>query len=271
MNKFHWCGFSLLGIMAMSMMVSCGKSSDENVDKLFEKMESDVTGIDFVNTVPENDTLNQFIYHYLYNGSGVAIGDINNDGLNDLYFTGNEQSSRLYLNKGDFKFEDITEKSGTGTKQWISGVTMVDVNNDGWLDLLLGGNGTFTIIYNNKGIFDNRVDLKVGNDDVNLDIGFLDLNKDGKMDLILNSTSLNYNGYKLSAFIQIDNNSFSNNTIEYFNQYEDNSNGTWIKWLRFFDYDKDGDVDIVGDGLYGNLLKKKIWWENISNKFTLKN
>ena len=67
MNKFHWCGFSLLGIMAMSMMVSCGKSSDENVDKLFEKMESDVTGIDFVNTVPENDTLNQFIYHYLYN------------------------------------------------------------------------------------------------------------------------------------------------------------------------------------------------------------
>jgi len=113
MNKFHWCGFSLLGIMAMSMMVSCGKSSDENLDKLFEKMESDVTGIDFVNTVPENDTLNQFIYHYLYNGNGVAIGDINNDGLNDLYFTGNEQSSRLYLNKGDFKFEDITEKSGT--------------------------------------------------------------------------------------------------------------------------------------------------------------
>ncbi len=141
MNKVYWCGFLLLGFMAMSLMVSCGKSKDENVDKLFEKMDPEVTGIDFVNTVPENDTLNQFIYHYLYNGNGVAIGDINNDGLNDLYFTGNEQSSRLYLNKGDFKFEDITEKSGTGTKQWISGVTMVDVNNDGWLDIYACSSG----------------------------------------------------------------------------------------------------------------------------------
>lgn len=73
--------------LTLSMTItSCGSSDEQNVDLLFEKMESDVTGIDFVNTVPENDSLNQFTYHYLYNGSGVAIGDINNDGKNDLYF-----------------------------------------------------------------------------------------------------------------------------------------------------------------------------------------
>ena len=82
---------------------------------------------------------------------------------------------------------------------------------------------------------------------------------------------MNYNGYKLYAFIQIDNSNFSDKTNEYFNEYEENSNRTWIKWLRFFDHDKDGDVDIVGDGLYGSLLNKKIWWENTSNKFTKKN
>lgn len=120
---------------------SCGESSQENADVLFEKIDAQITGIDFVNTVPENDTLNQFTYHYLYNGSGVAIGDINNDGKNDLYFSGNEKTSKLYLNKGDFKFEDITESSKTTTQQWISGVTMVDVNNDGWLDIYACSSG----------------------------------------------------------------------------------------------------------------------------------
>ncbi len=130
------------GALALAVCVSsCGGSDDQNVDVLFEKVTSDVTGIDFVNTVPENDSLNQFTYHYLYNGSGVAIGDINNDGKNDLYFSGNEKSSRLYLNKGDFKFEDITKQSGTTTNQWISGVTMVDVNNDGWLDIYACSSG----------------------------------------------------------------------------------------------------------------------------------
>jgi hypothetical protein len=133
------------------------------------------------------------------------------------------------------------------------------------------GNGRFSIIYNNKGIFDNRVDLTMENSDSPLDIGFMDLNQDGKMDLVLNCTSLNYDLCKLYAFIQTDNYNFSNNTDEYFNQYQNNSKGTWIKWLRFFDYDNDGDIDVVGDGLYGNLFNKKIWWENKLNKFTLKN
>lgn len=144
MNAKRFNTLFLSSFTALSLAIfisSCGNTDDQNVDVLFEKMDAEVTGIDFVNTVPENDSLNQFTYHYLYNGSGVAIGDINNDGKNDLYFSGNEKSSKLYLNKGDFKFEDITEQSGTGTKQWISGVSMVDVNNDGWLDIYACSSG----------------------------------------------------------------------------------------------------------------------------------
>jgi len=130
--------FSILfGAITLS---SCGDKSNSE-EKLFEKIGSEQSGITFVNTVPENDTLNQFTYHYLYNGSGVAIGDINNDGLPDMYFSGNEKSSKLYLNKGDFKFEDITESSKTATNQWISGVYMVDVNNDGYLDIYACSSG----------------------------------------------------------------------------------------------------------------------------------
>lgn len=119
---------------ALFIISSCSDKSSEN-EVLFEKIDKDKSGITFVNTVPENDTLNQFTYHYLYNGTGVAVGDINNDGLPDMYFSGNEKSSCLYLNKGDFKFEDITKSSGTSTDRWVSGVTMVDVNNDGFLDI----------------------------------------------------------------------------------------------------------------------------------------
>jgi hypothetical protein len=209
---------------------------------------------------------------------GGATGDINNDGLIDiLAYSGFSQNIKThatcYINKGNGNFElknDIFKSIKIGDDNFYT-MELFDINNDGWLDLLLGGNGQFSIIYNNKGIFDNRVDLKIESNDSPLDIGFMDLNNDSKMDLIINSTSTNYNGYKLHAFIQIDNYNFLNNTDEYFNQYQSNSNGTWIKWLRFFDYDNDGDIDLVGDGLYGNLLNKKIWWENKLNKFTLKN
>jgi len=235
---------------------------------------------------PKNKT-----YKYLSEDIGYfhtgATGDINNDGLIDiLAFSGYSNNIKThatcYLNKGNNQFElknDIFKSIKVGFDNFYT-MELFDINNDGWLDLLLGGNGTFSVIYNNNGVFDKRVDLIVGSTDCNLDIGFLDLNKDGKMDLILNSTYLNYDGYKLYAFIQTDNSNFVNKTSEYFNEFEELSktignsivlNGTWIKWLRFFDYDNDGDVDIVGDGLYGSFVNKKIWWENTSNKFTKRN
>lgn len=105
-------------------------------DKLFEKIDSEHSGVQFVNTVKNSADFNIFKYRNFYNGGGVSIGDINNDGLPDVYLTGNMSPNKLYLNRGNFQFEDITEQAGVGgTKGWSTGVAMVDINADGWLDI----------------------------------------------------------------------------------------------------------------------------------------
>ena len=180
------------------LLSSC---SDENNSEsiLFEKIDKDFSGVSFINTVPENDTLNQFTYHYLYNGTGVAVGDINNDGLADMYFSGNEKSSCLYLNKGDFKFEDITQSSGTGTKQWISGVTMVDVNGDGFLDIYACASGprqskaskrNLLFINQKNNTFKEMAKQWGVDDDGNATCAtFFDMENDGDLDLYLGNHS----------------------------------------------------------------------------------
>jgi hypothetical protein len=103
---------------------------------LFQLLPPDETGIHFSNRITENDTFNILAYEYVYNGGGVGIGDFNNDGLQDVFFTGNMVGNQLYLNEGNFKFKDITETAGVAAKnRWNSGVAVVDINNDGWLDL----------------------------------------------------------------------------------------------------------------------------------------
>ncbi|HEY4209395.1 MAG TPA: VCBS repeat-containing protein [Puia sp.] len=103
---------------------------------LFEQISSSHSGVEFANTIVENDTLNPLNVVNVYNGGGVGIGDFNNDGLQDIYFTGNQAACKLYLNKGDFKFEDITDKAGVeDLGRWARGVAVVDVNNDGWMDI----------------------------------------------------------------------------------------------------------------------------------------
>ncbi|MEJ7739646.1 MAG: VCBS repeat-containing protein [Chitinophagaceae bacterium] len=105
-------------------------------------MPSTETGIIFENSVADTKKFNVFKYRNFYNGGGVAIGDINNDGLPDVYFTANQKKNKLYLNKGNFKFEDITDKSGVaGNRFWSTGVTMADVNADGWLDIYVCHSG----------------------------------------------------------------------------------------------------------------------------------
>ena len=111
---------------------------NDNTSHLFTMLDEGRTGIDFKNTIFEGEALNVLNYIYFYNGGGVAIGDINNDGLQDILFTGNMVKNRLFLNKGNFKFEDITEKSGVAEKQgWCTGATMVDINGDGKLDIYI--------------------------------------------------------------------------------------------------------------------------------------
>ncbi len=105
---------------------------------LFTLLDSGKTGIDFNNYIDEDEENNVLRYGYFYNGGGVAAADFNNDGLIDLYFTGNMVANKLYLNRGDMEFEDVSEKSGTGLNEgWKTGVSLVDINDDGWVDIFV--------------------------------------------------------------------------------------------------------------------------------------
>ena len=112
------------------LLFACGENHR------FERLEAGDTGIQFNNEIIEIDSFNILHNEYMYNGAGVGVGDLNNDGLQDLVFTGNKVTSKIYLNQGDFKFQDITDKfKDISNDQWICGVTVVDINGDGWQDL----------------------------------------------------------------------------------------------------------------------------------------
>ena len=121
----------IFGCFLFIILISC-----RNKSILFKKISSDKTGIHFNNKIKETDSINIIDFSNVYNGGGAGIGDFNKDGLEDIYFTGNMVENKLYLNKGDFKFEDITHKAGvTGNGKWCRGVAVVDINNDNWPDM----------------------------------------------------------------------------------------------------------------------------------------
>jgi hypothetical protein len=127
------------GCAIATLLYSCGGKKN-NVPGLFQLMEN--TGIRFSNNVQHTKDFNILTFRNFYNGGGVAIGDINNDGLADVFFTSNMGSNQLYLNKGSWRFEDISVKAGfTPKKQWSTGTVMADINNDGWLDIFVANSG----------------------------------------------------------------------------------------------------------------------------------
>ncbi|MFY0687408.1 MAG: VCBS repeat-containing protein [Cyclobacteriaceae bacterium] len=142
-------------LVAWMTLIACQQSSNLRTQQ-FEKIGVDQSGISFNNQIIENDTLNYYTFPYMYMGGGVAVGDINNDGLSDIFFTGNATENRLYLNKGNLKFEDISTSAGVlGDERWYTGVTMLDVNHDGWLDIYLSVSGIYQkpvnqLLVNNK-------------------------------------------------------------------------------------------------------------------------
>jgi len=167
---------------------------------LFELVKSSHSGIDFNNQVIETDSLNVLDVSNIYNGGGVGIGDFNKDGLPDIYFTGNRVSNKLYLNKGDFKFNDITKEAGvTGDGKWSRGVSVIDINNDGWPDIYVSvtlekdSNRRKNILYINQGLDkkgvphfkDMAAEYGLADTSFSTMATFFDYDNDGDLDMFL--------------------------------------------------------------------------------------
>ena len=175
------------------------KSKINEKDALFQMMPSSQTGITFNNKVEDTKDFNVFKYRNFYNGGGVAIGDVNNDGKPDIFFTSNQGSNKLYINKGNWKFEDVTEKAGVqGIHKWHTGVTMADVNGDGWLDIYISNSGSINGDDRANELYINQKDgtfkeeaQQYGLDDKGLSTQavFFDYDHDGDLDcFILNNS-----------------------------------------------------------------------------------
>ncbi|WP_345004792.1 VCBS repeat-containing protein [Snuella lapsa] len=139
-----------IGVLFIAISCFCCKQITKNVnEKIFVEVPVDKSGVSFENNLTENDSINYFNYMYIYMGGGVAIGDLNKDGLQDIYFTGNMVENKLYLNQGNLKFKDITEEAKVAVDdRWVTGVTMGDANQDGWLDIYVSVSGKWATTKN---------------------------------------------------------------------------------------------------------------------------
>ena len=220
--------FPLWLVLISLSLFSCSKLSKET----FVKVSPSRSGIDFTNELVENDTLNYTKFPYMYMGGGVSVGDINNDGLDDIFFTGNLIPNKLYLNKGDMKFEDISEKSGIkGNHQWFTGSTMADVNNDGWMDIYVCVSGKYQpsdnlLFINNKDntFTESAKAYGINDKSSSVQATFFDYNNDGFLDLFV----ANYPIILVSMGAEFYHNKMIENKFEESGHlYKNNGNGTF--------------------------------------------
>ncbi|HKO81869.1 MAG TPA: VCBS repeat-containing protein [Chitinophagaceae bacterium] len=197
--------YSIILLWLSVIFYSC---KTDDAATLFTSLDKSSTGINFQNTFFEDGPLNVANYIYFYNGGGVSVGDINNDGLQDILFTGNMVRNRLFLNKGNFKFEDITPRSGVAEKQgWCTGATMADINNDGKTDIYICRSADVNPERRKNLLFINNGDLtfsekaaEYGLDDsgYSTQASFFDYDKDGDLDCFV----INHSTQKYTAGVQ---------------------------------------------------------------------
>ena len=187
----------IYSLLLLSLLVSCNETV--NKEPQFELLTAKTTGINFNNDLVSTDVFNVYKYRNFYNGGGVAIGDINNDGLQDIYLTSNLNENKLYLNKGNFTFTDITITANVGgSKAWSTGVSMVDINADGFLDIYVCNSGDVEgdnkqnelFINNTDGTFTEKaVEYGLADLGYSTHASFFDYDKDGDLDVYLLNNS----------------------------------------------------------------------------------
>jgi hypothetical protein len=193
----YWSG---VAILLISVLVSSCKSGRSDLSKpLFTLLDSKQTNIDFINQVEYTEEFNTYTYRNFYNGAGVGLGDFNNDGLQDIYFCGNQTGNKLYINKGNFVFEDVTEKAGVSCPgSWSTGVAIADVNGDGWADIYVCKSGRPDSPNRSNELFINNGDLTfsekasecgLANFGLSNHASFFDYDRDGDLDCYLLNNS----------------------------------------------------------------------------------
>src|SRR5213594_836464 len=230
-----------LRALVVSLVLFAGCGQQQKTPPLFRLLTPDQTGVRFANTITTTDSENVQTDVYVYNGAGVAIGDIDNDGLPDIFFSGNMVSSRLYLNKGNMRFDDITQAAGVGTKRWATGATMVDINNDGYLDIYVSVSGPewskpeerANLLFINNGdhtFTEAAARYGIADTSFTTHVVFLDYDGDGYLDLfLLNNSPKDFSRAEATGHPL----GLSSTSTEGYNElYRNNGDGTFTKVSR---------------------------------------